>query len=189
VISAKSGKTTNLVKPGDILSLINKTDKLKKKWQNQLQYKIFEVLNNESIIMGPIAAVSFIYPKLITPKAIENTRGMLAKGYDDFNYDLVGMAGFISQNDYLKAKKKPTLNEIMYECEKVIQSESKSKLDFTEIFKDAIKNQVIYVKFELSSTGEPEWKAIVSDDLKAQSIFLRSKNGYTRKSDRMGVQT
>lgn len=189
VISAKSGKTTNLVKPGDILSLINKSDKMKKKWQNTIQYKVFDVLNNESIVMGPLAAVSYMYPKLITPKAIESTKEMLSKGYNDFHYDVSGLSGFISQNEYLKTKKKPTLNEIMYECEKVIQYDSKNKLDFTDIFKDAIYNQVIYVKFELTSSGMPEWKAIVSDDLKSQSIFLRSKNGYTRKSDRMGVQT
>ena len=82
----------------------------------------------------------------------------------------------------------------MYESEKYLSSESKTgyKLNFTDIFTKAIEDKVIYVKFKLNNTGEGEFNIITSNDLKEVSSgkrpFLRSKNGYSRASDQLGIQ-
>jgi hypothetical protein len=81
----------------------------------------------------------------------------------------------------------------MYECEKYIQKKSSSgDLDINSIFADAILSSVIYVKFDISSNGTGSWDVIVSDDIKKQKngkkAYLRTKNGYTRAADKMGVQ-
>jgi hypothetical protein len=96
-------------------------------------------------------------------------------------------------NEYLKTKKNVTLNEIMYECEKLLQNESKNgSLNMNEIFSKAIEKQVIYVKFMLDARGVGEFDVIASDDIggpgKQGRVYLRTKNGYTRASDRMGIQ-
>ena len=58
-----------------------------------------------------------------------------------------------------------------------------------EVFADAIAQKVYYVKFAISSTGLPQWAIQIDSDFRQSSnVFLRSKNGYTRASDRMGVQ-
>jgi hypothetical protein len=93
----------------------------------------------------------------------------------------------------LKSKKDPTVNEIMYECEKMLQKQTKDQtFDMTELFADAIENQVFYVKFGIDSSGVGDWSVIVSDDIRKSKsgsvVYLRSKNGYTRASDRMGIQ-
>lgn len=182
VISAKSGNTTNVVKPGDILSLLEKDSVKLKKWQKTKEYKILDILRRYSIRLGPIMAVSTIHPELIPPSAITSLT--------DDNY-LDALRGFIKKNDYLKSKKSPTLNEIMYECEKILTADSKSgRLSFTKIFADAIENQVIYVRFEVGPFGTGKWEIDASDDFKSaeKSVYLRSKNGYNRDSDRMGIQ-
>lgn len=184
VISAKSGTSTNTVKPGDILGLLEKNPNKVKKWQNTKEYKLLKQLSDNSILLGPIKAVAAMYPKLISES--------VAQKADPKKFEIAGFASFINQNDYLKSKKQPTLNEIMYECEKLIQKETKDgELNMNAIFSDAIQEQVLYIKFELDSVGLPKWGVIASDDISATQygrVFLRTKNGYTRASDRMGIQ-
>lgn len=184
-ISAKSGTTTNVVKPPDILTLLAKNPKKLKVWSKTKEYMILQTLAQESIMMGPVKAVSQIYPNLIPANAIDSFSN---KGYDKKLF-----AKFISQNEYLKTKKDPTPNEIMYECEKMLQQKTKDQtFDMTELFADAIENEVFYVKFELDASGIGNWDVIISEDIRKTKsgsvVYLRTKNGYTRASDRMGIQ-
>ena len=183
-ISAKSGTTTNVVKPADIINLLQGHKDIQRIKQTK-EYKVLEVLAQNSIILGPIRAVSMLYPTLIKPEA--------ARRADVKSFDMAGFAGFINTNDYLKTRKNVTMNEIMYECEKMLQKETKDgMLNMNNIFAKAIEKQVTYVKFQLDPSGIGEWGITASDDIagpKAQvKVYLRSKNGYTRASDRMGIQ-
>lgn len=184
-ISAKSGTTTNVVKPPDIIALLSKNPKKLKKWSKTKEFRMLQTLAQESILTGPVKAVSEIYPELISAEAFASFSG---KGYDKKLF-----SKFISKNEYLKTKKDPTPNEIMYECEKLLQQKTKDQtFDMTEIFSDAIENQVFYVKFEIDASGVGNWDVIISDDIRKTKsgsvVYLRSKNGYTRASDRMGIQ-
>lgn len=183
IISAKSGETTNVVKPNDILDLIRKDPAKLKKWKNTKEYKVLDVLSKNSVLIGPIKAVSYMSPSLIKE----------SEEISEQTFKISQVAGFANKNNYLKTKKNPTLNEVMYECEKYIKDASVSgELDINEIFADAIRNVVIYVKFDISPMGNAEWTVVVSDDIKklkqGSKAFLRTKNGYTRAADRMGVQ-
>lgn len=182
IISAKSGETTNVVKPNDIIDLLKKDPKKIKKWKSTKEYSVLSMLAENSILFGPIKAVSYLRPKLISTQAVS----------DEKNFSAAKVAKFINDNDYLSTKKSPTTNEIMYECEKEIQNATKrGELNINAIFSDAIENMVIYVKFDITTSGVGEWNVIVSSDIKkaaAKRAFLRTKNGYTRASDRMGVQ-
>ena len=184
VISAKSGTTTNVVKPADILMLIGKNPDKVRKWQNKPEYKLLKMLADNSILVGPIKAIAAISPELISQAAADKVTNSAS--------DTTGFTTFIRQNDYLKTKTKPTINEIMYECEKLIQKETKDgSLNMNQIFSDAIQEQVLYIKFELDSRGLPKWAVIASDDIRGPAygrVYLRTKNGYTRASDRMGIQ-
>lgn len=183
IISAKSGETTNVVKPPDILMLIDKDPAKLKKWKNTKEYKVLKVLSENSVLIGPIKAVSYMMPTLIKE----------SDSITEQNFKISQVAGFANKNEYLKSKKNPTINEVMYECEKYIKDASVSgDLDINGIFADAIRNAVIYVKFDVNTRGIGEWDVIVSDDIKklkqGKKAFLRTKNGYTRAADRMGVQ-
>ena len=184
-ISAKSGDSTNTVKPDAIISLLNQNSKILRKWQNSDQYKILSVLNRESGKEGPVKAVAALYPKIISPAAAES--------FTSTDYDKKLFADFIKNNQYLKMKKNPTVLEISYEAEKIIYEKTKSgDLDMNDIFADAIENKVFYVKFALDNTGVGEFDLIVADDIRkiksGRRAFLRSKNGYSRSGDKMGIQ-
>lgn len=183
-ISAKSGTTTNVVKPPDIIKLLQHHKDLQRLRQTK-EYKVLQILSENSIILGPIRAVSALYPNLIKTTAAQRA--------DSKNFDISGFAGFINTNQYLQSKKNITINEVMYECEKMLQNDSKTGvLNMNDIFGKAIEKQVIYIKFEIDSTGIGKWDVTASDDItgaKAQTrVYLRTKNGYTRASDRMGIQ-
>jgi hypothetical protein len=184
-----------VVKPTDIINLLNKTPTKKTRWQRTTQYKVLEILSGASILHGPILVAAYL-----TGEGFKEFGGITKKAADDFvtrakgststAYNKSLFAKFISGNDYLSKKKSPTANEIMYECEKAISNLSKTtELDFTKLFRDAVDQQVYYIKFSIDNTGVPEFDLIgdTAEELKSK-VFLRSKNGYTRASDRIGVQ-
>lgn len=55
-ISAKSGTTTNTLKPNDVIHLIKSDKKLYKKWKTTTQLQLLEILNSGSTKQGPIDA-------------------------------------------------------------------------------------------------------------------------------------
>jgi len=185
-ISAKSGSITNVVKPADIISLLSKNPKKLRKWSTTNEFQLLQILANNNALTGPIKAVAKFNPKMLS----ENAANSVTRD----SYDEKAFAAIFSNNAYLKLKKKPTVNEIMYECEKIIQSQTKDgTFNMTDIFSDAIENQVIYVKFSIDArTGLADWDVISSEDIRkvksGAPVYLRSKNGYTRATDKMGIQ-
>lgn len=186
IISAKSGTTTNVVKPGDILALIGRDAKKQKKWVQTNEYAILQILADNSILLGPIKAVSQLYPNLVSAD--------VAYSVSPATYDSSNFRNLIASSSYLSSKTStPTLNEIMYACEKIIQTETKEgSLNMNKIFADAINGIVYYVKFELDNKGVGIWDSATAADITKIGtygrIYLRTKNGNTRASDRMGIQ-
>ena len=168
VISAKSGTTTNTVKPQDILNLLHKNPSLERKYKTTTEWQVLNILASNSALAGPISVARILMG-------------------DKYN-------AWEKANVYLKAKKgKFTDNELMYECEKYIQAQSKTgSLNFTKLFADAIKGSVVYIKYEVDSTGLGKFETIVAQDVmkaaQGNRPYLRSKNGYTRAADKMGIQ-
>jgi len=204
-VSAKAlSSTTNVVKPPDIIMLLSRKEnssdgQMLRKYKNTIQFKILEILAANSIKNGPILAAAHLvnsksslqkkYPGL----TIDAAKDITSKGD---NYDVTKFATFFEMNESIKKRpsvktKKPTHIEVMYACEKILTAESKNRgvLSMHEIFADAITQKVYYVKFGLTSSGVPQWAIQTDKDFRQSSnVFLRSKNGYTRASDRMGVQ-
>lgn len=168
VISAKSGTTTNTVKPADILGLLQKQPSLITKYKTTKEYQILQILIDNPALKGPVAAAKIL----------------LGTKFDTW----------VANNAYFKGKKgKYTDNELMYECEKYLQNESKTgSLNFTKMFADAIKGSVVYVKYSIDSTGIGNFETIVAQDVMKSATgtrpYLRTKNGYTRAADKMGIQ-
>lgn len=167
-ISAKSGETTNTLKPGDVISLIDgagKTDKnfYHKKWKKTPQYAVLQILNEGTTKQGPIDAGVWLRDN----------------GY----------------KNYFSWLKNPTYTEeVRQRCEDTIVKISREAIDFTEIFSDATTSKVYYVKFRLSLTGDIEWKLVeTAQDKKEEKktkkrVTFRSKNFVGRAKDKLGFQ-
>ena len=59
-ISAKSGETTNTLKPGDVINLIDSDKRLSKKWKPTPQYQVLKILDEGSTKQGPIDAAMWL---------------------------------------------------------------------------------------------------------------------------------
>ena len=163
VISAKSGKTTNTVKPEAILGLLNKNATKKRAHVNTTEYKVLQILHENPHKVGAIEAAKFL----------------LGSKYNSW----------LKSNTALKGKY--TDADLTYACESYISAESKTgKLNYTKLFADAIKNSVVYIKFELDASGVGKFETIVSQDIMKSAAgsrpFLRSKGRGS--GEKLGIQ-
>jgi hypothetical protein len=44
------------------------------------------------------------------------------------------------------------------------------------------------VRYDTNTLGVPEFKVLVSSDFALKKVKLRTKNGFTRSADKLGVQ-
>jgi hypothetical protein len=163
VISAKSGKTTNTVKPSDILGLLDKSAARKRAHVDTKEYKVMQILDENPHKVG----------------AIEATKYLLGKKYN----------AWLTANTALKGKY--TDSDLTYECEKYISNETRTGgLNYTKLFADAIKGRVVYVKFELDATGVGKFDTIVAADIIKSATgsrpYLRSKGRGS--GEKLGIQ-
>ena len=185
-ISAKSGTTTNTVKAADIIMLLKKDTKIHNKYKRTVQYKILNYIAEGSTISGPASVGAFLNSKNYSEFEGLNFDGAESITKKDFDYSL--FAGYINKHNILKSERNLSPLKLSYQIEKDIVQLSKVKLDFTNIFKDAILGQVIYIRYDTSPLGVPSFKVLVSEDFAIKKIKLRTKNGFTRSADKLGVQ-
>jgi hypothetical protein len=159
-ISAKSGDSTNTLKPGDVLSLIDAEPKLYTKYSNSLQYKVLNALKDNTWKQGPIEALSILKDN----------------GFKEANW----------------LESKTYTEKIRQESENTLVKISRESLDFTEMFHDATRLKVFYVKFKLDENGAAKWDILKDDknrNEKIKKINFRSKNFVGRSNgDKLGFQ-
>ena len=205
VISAKAKPgSTNVVKPQDVLDLINRQASVKRKWSTTMQYGLLKVLDDNPIATGGVAGVGYLMSKKASLK--RKYPGISDNGVADFitkkkTYDQKLWTNFIETNETIQRAIKQNhktvksgavaSTAINYACEKIIEEETKSTgvCPVTDIFTDSIKNQVYYVNYKQNSDGTPEWDIKGSVEFKKEDVLkIRTKNGLASGSDKIGFQ-
>lgn len=198
LVSAKTQGTSNTVKPKDILELLAKDPEVLKKWKKTKEYAVLDILADSkyNTIQAPLA-VAFQLSK-------DGDRDF--SGFSKKQPDLAGMnkqknvvspdilvacSAFINSNNYLKAlKRKPTATELNYEVEKkLVEWSKKNKPVLTKLFLDAVGNRVKYVKFSGIARKSPSFEFVAEEKMAENGVEFRSKSGYTRSADKLGIQT
>jgi hypothetical protein len=59
-ISAKSGDTTNTLKPGDVVELIEDEASLKSKYSRSTEFNVIKILKENTVKQGPIEAIDYL---------------------------------------------------------------------------------------------------------------------------------
>lgn len=185
IMSAKSGKSTNVVKSANILDLLHQNTNIVEKWFYSKQYKILKLLHENSALIGPIAALNELDAKLMPEKSLRN----ISEG----DYTKKDLKALMEQNEYLRELDRlPNLMEIGYAAERVLKYESRhASLNMNSLFADAIQGKVWYIKFEIKKNGLGDFRIVDAEDIRsseADRIYFRSKNGYTRRTDKCGLQ-
>ena len=201
--SAKSlaTKQTNTVKCQDILGLLDKKQNQERNYspkarhQRTDQYKILELLCDHPMVQGGYAIGNYLINKgymgefqgLENYDAIKQLKGDPTK-LPTPNFMQENFGGYIKKNRIPENEQTPT--GVLYNIEKQIAQITKTRLKFNEIFSDAVQNQIIYIKFQVTTDGTPSWKIETSDDfVESTGIYLRSKTTKNRLTDKIGVQT
>lgn len=181
--SAKSGAaTTNTVKPGDVVRMISENPRLKKKWTNRVEFQVMKLLDENSIVKGPVLAAAFLRIKGINQKFVKD---WLTKNENTWKYDKSIYEPFVTAYGL---GKKPTYGEILFRVETLITSLSKgkgSKLDFDDMFQDAVGGKIYYINLISIKGGIPQFKTYEGNAPKTE---LRTKNAKNRFKDKIGIQ-
>ena len=192
-ISAKSGSQTNLLKAKDIIELIEKDPKKKKKWSNTTTFKFCEVVAREPIIRMPFYAVLEVMNKKVLSSAamkfVDSMSGT-PKGMSSTDYDkklfqpLLKLIGLDKQGT-------PTLGEIYYYTEKYVVNYINSLGETDKLFDDATTGLVTYVRYSASAknpVGVFDYMVPNPLEDKKKIAKWRPKNSSKSISDKLGIQ-
>ena len=191
-ISAKSGTTTNTLKPKDIIDLLNTSGKVSK-WKQKEIYKLMEMVVSTPTVLFPFVAINFITnKKILSTAALEEAKKFKVADFGSKKYKSDLFVGLFDLIGY-SIKKIPSMGELFYATEKYIITTANNTEKFkpTAIFEEATSGAVTYVKYEItSSKPEGEFKVMITEGAKQdkKDIKWRSKNATNRAADKIGLQ-
>ena len=191
-ISAKSGDTTNTLKPQHILKLLDDNKKTAS-WKNTTVYKMMQLVAEKPISQLPFYAINMLFPGTLSAAALREVDLKFKQAnFQTTNYDkklfiaVFEMLGF-------NGKTPPKIGELFYAgeafvCKKLNELYAR---DNKGIFKDATSALVIYVKFKVSMTkpyGHFDIMASDANTVDSKDIKWRPKNSKNRAADKIGLQ-
>lgn len=189
-ISAKSGTTTNTLKPQDVLQLLKNKNQMMK-WDRKDVTKFMKLIVENTTVQFPFQAINFVCGKEVLSKSAleEASKFKLAS----FNTKKYSKDNFKKLIDLIKipGNNNPTIGELFFYTEKYIVNMANQKYDPTEIFDAAVSGQVIYVKYDIVTSKQGSFEVLestASKDLQNKKIKWRSKNSRNRASDKLGLQ-
>jgi hypothetical protein len=192
LISAKSGDTTNTLKPQHILKLLE--DNLKVvRWRNKPVYKIIELVAGKPIAQFPFYAINVLFPNTLSEAALnEVSLKFKASNFQTANYKVTLFSSVLKMLKF-NENDPPKIGELFYVCEAFICKKLNELYaeDNKNIFKDATSSMVVYVKFKITSSkkyGQFDIMASGPTTEPSKTIKWRTKNSRNRAADKIGLQ-
>lgn len=194
LISAKAGKgVSNQVKPQLVLNAVDSA--LTTYEKNTKAYKLIKILADNGVIPGAFDGAQLFestisFEALNDAKIKYNTAQKSSNKLDSGSISI--WQPFIKKRSLGNANN-ITYGQLRYECEKIIQNESKQGIlnsDLKKIFEKYLEqSRVIYVKMTVSSTtGIPTFTASKGGVELVRNLYLRTSNDRNRSADRIGFQ-
>jgi hypothetical protein len=189
-ISAKSGDTTNTLKPKDILNLLKNQNKTSV-WSSRDIYKFMQLVVDTPTVYFPFVGINFIMKKeILNNKALAAANNFKVSNFSEKKYEHALFANLYKLLGY-NVITPPSIGELFYYTEKYVINKANENLNPTEIFEAATSGAVTYVKYSISdSKPQGEFTVLVSDAVKMdkKNIKWRSKNATNRAADKIGLQ-
>jgi hypothetical protein len=191
-VSAKSGSTTNTLKPSDILNLLES----KRSSYRSQSLDLMRVIRDNTTVQFPFMAVNMFSKGILSDAAIEEAKKFKVSDFAQKNYSYELFEDLIKliQIPGSSTRVPPSVGQIFYYTEKYIINKANTTPAYnpTAAFIEATKGQVIYVRFKITPTfPQGEFSVEMSDsmDEKVQKqVKWRSKNATNRAADKLGVQ-
>jgi hypothetical protein len=194
LISAKAGKgVSNQVKPQLVLTAVD--TKLNSYEKSTKAYNLLNILANRSVIQGAFYGAQ-LFESTITPIAIndaERKYSSAAKSSTKLDEEGISIWQPFIKKRSMGNPKNVTYGQLRYQCEKIIQDQSKMgglNSDLKKIFQKYLEeSRIIYVKMTVSSvTGIPSFTSSKGGVELVRSLYLRTSNDQNRSADRIGFQ-
>ena len=189
-VSAKSGDTTNTLKPKDILALLKSQNKTSV-WSSRDIYKFMQLVVDTPTVYFPFIAINFIMKKeILSTKALAAASEFKVANFSVKKYDTALFANLFKLIGF-DVTKPPSIGELFYYTEKYVIGKANEKMNPTEIFEAATSGAVTYVKYSISDAKpQGEFVVMVPEAVKAdkKNIKWRSKNATNRAADKIGLQ-
>lgn len=191
---------TNVLKPGDVVKIVENDQVLKKKWGKHPTLKVFQILNENNVISGPITAIRDLYPKstkLSTTK-LNGIISQMTKNDVVISNPPPELMSMINSDESTKQNLKEngfvSGTAVNFLFEKILINISKQDETFHQLFLDVTTGNVKFLKFGLTNTGV--FSVVLDDPAKStKKAVLRSKQGVERRSssgslklDKLGFQ-
>ena len=189
-ISAKSGSTTNTLKPADVITLLEQKNLLRKYNTSKVK-KILEMISQYSTVQFPFQAINEVEGrKVLSNKALQAASKIKFSDFQKTNYDYELFADLIDLIKIPNSKGQPKIGEIFYYTEKYIIGKVNKDANPTNIFKDATSGLVIYVKYSIGNSNPIGDFSVMMSELQdsVKKVVFRSKNSTNRASDKVGLQ-
>ena len=187
-ISAKATGTSNPLIVDIIVKKIKENPTLLRKYQNTVEFKILDAINNNTMMDGPFVGAMLLGE--ITDQAAAaamSARGGIVQDTTPFQ----ALMKSDQRLSLLRSNQKPTATQLSYVCEKKIVAYSRGNAGrFTNMIKDTLAEEIVFVKLTINPTSKlPQFTALKADGSYGIGLVkLRSKNGYAAKSDKLGFQ-
>ncbi len=194
LISAKAGRgVSNQVKPQLVLDAVG--SKLDSYETGTKAYNLLTILANRSVIQGAFYGAQ-LFENTLTPIAIndaERKYNSAAKSSTRLDDESISLWEPFIKKRSMGTPKNVTYGQIRYQCEKIIQDQSKLgglNSDLKKIFQKYLEeSRVIYVKMTVSPvTGIPSFTSSRGGVELVRSLYLRTSNDQNRSADRIGFQ-
>ena len=191
-ISAKSGDTTNTLKPQHIIKLLEDNKKTAY-WQSKPVYNIMKLVAEKSISQFPFYAINVLYPSTLSLTALNEVDNKFkSSNFANKTYNKTLFGGVFKLLSF-DENNPPSIGELFYALESFICKKLNEKYpeDNKKIFKDATSALVIYVKFKVTTTkpyGQFDIMASDANTVDTKAIKWRTKNSRNRAADKIGLQ-
>lgn len=198
-VSAKSsGVSSNTLKVGDIIPLIEQNASLSLKFSNSQEYSLMKIINQNTMLQGPIQAAAFLgYISGAAANSVFNLSGSAyipkPELFDNVIRNDPRLVTVLNSKG-LYSKVKITLFEISYACERLLISYSSNAIHssrFTDIVKNSLSNEMFFVHLSLVGIT-PSFSIRRAEGVEGQksiaNLRFRSKNGYGFKKDKLGFR-
>lgn len=177
---------TNTLKPSELMRLIDMNPDLSRKWRNSTQYNVMRILDENSVVSGPIKVIAKLYPHLLKIGAAEYqgvirqlTRNeVILDDVPDSFLQLIEADATAAA--LYEETEQVTGTMINFIFEKILIEQSKNDPMFTEMYIEATQNNIMVMKFELDLSGRMYF-SIEDPSQTNGTVALRSKQGIERR--------
>lgn len=177
---------SNTLKPSDVIRLIDTNQDLYRRWASTDQYQVIRILDESSVVSGPIKAIARVYPRLLNiPSNDYHTVIRQLTRNEVIIDDVPDSIMSLIENDAKAANMYEEIQQVTgtminFIFEKILIEQSKNDPNYTKLYVEATDGNVLFMRFDLDKHGNMYF-AIEDPKQSTNQAVFRSKQGIERR--------